>query len=176
MILIHLLVSSNIYGQAFGKKLLKGSNLTIAQGIKRQNIDMLRPFIGSPVRLQHVFNVYRDHQAVFDKRFSKAQEERNWHVAVQSGYLTRTTSNAAAHRMLGEFSGDISGIDEPDNGWYPSTFGPHGRSGLVSKIASGAFYIFEYKPGTKGRPMLSRLWDLDHAKSWDRDWHNKDGD
>jgi len=176
MIMLQLLTISTITAQLPSDKPLKGSNLAIMRGIKRMNIDMLRPYIGAPVRLHHVFNVYHDYKAVFEKRFSKAQGERNWHVAIHSGTMTKKTSPASARKMLGEFSRDISGIDGPNSGWYPQEFSFRGKKGLASKIASGAFYIFEFQSGVKGKPKLSRLWDLDHAKGWEEQWFNREGE
>jgi Zn-dependent oligopeptidase len=174
MMVIHLLTIAGLTSQLPDDRTLKGSNLTIMRGIKRMKIEMLRPYIGKPVRLQHVFNVYQDYKAVFGKRFSTAQRERNWHVAIHSGNLSKKTPAGVAKRMLGEFSRDISGIDGPNDGWYPSTFKHRGKAGLTSKIASGAFYIFEFQPGVKGKPKLMRLWDLDHAKGWEDHWLNRE--
>ena len=176
MTILQLLTVSTITAQLPSDKPLKGSNLAIMRGIKRMNIDMLRPYIGAPVRLHHVFNVYHDYKAVFEKRFSKAQEERNWHVAIHSGNLSKKTPANVAKRMLGEFSRDISGIDEPNSGWYPQEFNFHGNKGITSKIASGAFYIFEFQLGVKGRPKLKRLWDFDHTKGWEDHWFNREGE
>ena len=70
MTMLQLLTFSTFTTQLPSEEPLKGSNLTIMRGIKRMNIDMLRPYLGAPVRLQHVFNVYQDYKAVFEKRFS----------------------------------------------------------------------------------------------------------
>ncbi len=113
---------------------------------------------------------------MFEKRFSRAQGERNWQVAIHSGNLSKKTPANVAKRMLGEFSRDISGIDGPNDGWYPQEFNFRGKKGLASKIASGAFYIFEFQPGVNGKPKLKRLWDLDHTKGWEDHWFNREGE